>query len=112
MGCMEIFGEKEKGFSAERDLIAAIIERAVLDVWGNPFRATDGTRCSEDAINKLRREAFDWITSDYFAEGSAEWAFQALGLCRKSFVNRLLAGDLKQGKTRMHRVQKIKEKSS
>lgn len=101
MGCLDISEEKEKGFSPEKGLIAAIIERAVLDCWGKPFRATDGSRYSEEIVAKLRKEAFDWITSDYFAEGSAEWAFQALGICRKSFVNRLINGDLRHGYTKI-----------
>jgi hypothetical protein len=97
MGRLEIFGEKEKGFSPELHLIAAMIERAVLDIWSSPFRVTDGSRSTEDEVYKLRREAYEWITSEYLAEGSAEWAFQALGICRKSFVNRLINGDFKQG---------------
>lgn len=74
----------------EKYFIASLLLRAIIDGYAEPKLCRDKRGDFVHKISpEIKADARSWLYSDNESVGTAEWACQALGICRKSLISRI-----------------------
>jgi hypothetical protein len=74
-----------------RELVAAIIERAIRDA----FLDRVFYMSTKQQAQTIKQEAMEWLLSEEIGLGSSSWAFEVLGLDKKSYIDKALSKGIK-----------------